>query len=195
MATTAAEVLGSKVMRWLHAPKYVVFAARDTLSLVLRGTDRRDKALARQINGLTGWMSNQWIERLVTDLKPGLTRFEWLLVGPARKSIPPLEVQAAKIAFLRGIGADRMSLDLPNAEVTRLARRVSLRKASNLERIAEAQRTIELACFVTHRLEVLTDGAIGLFNHLVNDIAPRSGPRNPHRGTAGISFADAGRAV
>ena len=99
LATTAPDVLRGKVMRWLHARKHVVFAARDIRSLVRRETDRRDKALAGQINGQTGSMSNQWIERLATDLEPGLTRFEWLLSGPARKSIPALETQAAKIAF------------------------------------------------------------------------------------------------
>lgn len=93
------------------------------------------------------------------------------------QSIPALEAQAAKIAFLQGIGADRLSLDLPDAEVTRLARRVSLRKASNLKRITEPQRTIELACFLKHRLGVLTDGAIDLFNHLVNDIVRRARDR------------------
>ncbi|WP_297771272.1 hypothetical protein [uncultured Roseovarius sp.] len=79
-------------------------------------------------------------------------------------------LKAAKIVFLRGTSADRLSLDLPDAVVTRLGRRVSLRKASNLERITGPQRTIEPACFLKHRLEVLTEGAIDRFNHLVNDI-------------------------
>ncbi|MEP1588967.1 hypothetical protein [Sulfitobacter sp.] len=114
---------------------------------------------------------------MATGLEPGLTRFEWLLAGPARKSIPALEAQTAKIAFLRDIGADRLPLDLPDAEVTRLARRVTLRKASNLERITKPQRTIELACFLKHRLEVLTDGTIDLFNHLVNNIVRRARDR------------------
>lgn len=177
LATTAVDVLQVKVMRWLHARKYVVFPARDVRSLVRCEVERRDMKLAVLISGDEGSKSSQWIEHLAADLEPGLTRFEWLLAGPARKSIPALEAQAAKIAFLRGIGADRMSLDLPDAEVTRLARRVSLRKASNLERIAEPQRTIELACFLKHRLEVLTDGTIDLFNHLVNDIVRRARDR------------------
>lgn len=177
LATTAVDVLRGKVMRWLHARKYVVFAARDIRSLVRREAERRDKTLARRINDPQRSISGRWIEDLATDLEPGLTRFEWLLAGPARKSIPALEAQAAKIAFLRDIGADRLSLDLPDAEVTRLARRVSLRKASNLGRIIEPQRTIELACFLRHRLEVLTDGAIDLFNHLVNDIVRRARDR------------------
>lgn len=54
--------------------------------------------------------------------------------------------------------------------MTRLAKRIGLRKVFNLERIAEPQRTIELACFLKHRLEILTDSAIDLSNHLVNDI-------------------------
>ncbi len=177
LATTAVDVLRDKVMRWLHARKYVVFPARDIRSLVRREVERRDKALARRINDPQRSISGRWIEDLATDLEPGLTRFEWLLAGPARKSIPALETQAAKIAFLRGIGVDRISLDLPDAEVTRLARRVTLRKASNLERITEPQRTIELACFLKHRLEVLTDGAIDLFNHLVNDTVRRARDR------------------
>ena len=177
LATTAPDVLRGKVMRWLHARKYVVFSDRDIRSLVRREVERREQALARCINDPQGSISGRWIEDLATDLELGLTRFEWLLAGPARKSIPALEAQAAKIAFLRDICADRLSLDLPDAEVTRLARRVSLRKASNLERITEPQRTIELACFLKHRLEVLTDGAIDLFSHLVNDIVRRARDR------------------
>ena len=147
-----------------------MFSARDIRSLVRSEVSRRDRSLARQINDQHGLVSSRWIDDLATDLEPGLTRFEWLLAGPARKSIPALESQVSKIAFLRGAGADRLSLDLPDAEVTRLGRRVGLRKASNLGRITELQRTIELACFLRQRLEVLTDDAIDLFNHLVNDI-------------------------
>lgn len=177
LATTAVDVLRGKVMRWLHARKYVVFPARDIRSLVRREAERRDKALARRINDRQWSISDRWIEDLATDLEPGLTRCEWLLAGPVRKSIPALEAQADKIAFLRDIGADHLLLGLPDAEVTRLARRVALRKASNLGRITEPQRTIELACFLKHRLEVLTDGTIDLFNHLVNDIVRRARDR------------------
>lgn len=177
VSTTAPDVLGGRAMKWLHARKYIVITERDIRSLVRRETDRRDKVLAASINRSNEFHSTLWIEALVADLEPSLTRFDWLLSGPTRKSIPALEAQAKKIAFLKEMGADSLSLDLPDAEVNRLSRKVSLRKASNLERIAEPQRTIELACFLKHRLEVLTDGTIDLFNHLVNDIVRRARDR------------------
>ncbi|NVO56936.1 Tn3 family transposase [Rhodobacteraceae bacterium B1Z28] len=177
LSTTAPDVLASKIARWLHTRQYIVFSGRDIRGLVRREIDQRNKKLAASINGKGGSQSAHWIEVLTAEIEPALSRFDWFLAGPSRKSIPALEVQSAKIAYLRQIGADNLSLDLPDAEVTRLARRVSLRKASNLERITEPQRTIELACFIQHRLEVLTDGAIDLFNHLVNDIVRRARDR------------------
>lgn len=177
LSTTASDVLVAKAMRWLHARKYVVFSERDICSLVRRETARRDKVLAASIKKGGEFPSTLWIEALVADLEPSLTRFDWLLAGPTRKSIPAMETQAAKIAFLKEMGADDLSLELPDAEVSRLSRKVSLRKASNLERISEPQRTIELACFLKHRLEVLTDGTVELFNHLVNDIVRRARDR------------------
>lgn len=180
LSTTAPDVLASKIARWLYARKYIVFSDRDIRGLVRREIDRRNKKLAASIDRQGGSQSAQWIDVLTAELDPTLSMFDWLLAGPSRKSIPALEAQSAKIAFLRDLGADCLSMDLPDAEVTRLARRVSLRKASNLERIAEPQRTIELVCFMRHRLELLTDGAIDLFNHLVNDIVRRSRGRAIH---------------
>ncbi len=177
LSSTAPEILTGKAARWLHARNYVVFADRELRSLVRREIDRRDKQLAALINGVGGTKAAVWVDALTAHLEPGLSRFEWLLAGPSRKSIPALEAQAAKIAYLRDIGSDSLALGLPDAEVARLARRVSLRKASGLERITEPQRTIELACFLKHRLDVLTDGAVDLFNHLVNDIVRRARDR------------------
>ena len=74
-----------------------------------------------------------------------------------------------------------MSLDWPDG-LARCRRNASAQaskfaQASSLERIAEPQRTIELACFLKHRLEVRTDGTIDLFNHLVNDVVRRARDR------------------
>lgn len=99
-------MLGGKVIRWLHAWKHVVCPAVDVFSLIRRKKERRDNVLVLRINDPQRPISGRWIEDLATDLEPGLTRVEWLIAAPARKSIPALDAQAFKIAVLRDIGSD-----------------------------------------------------------------------------------------
>ncbi|MES0827005.1 DUF4158 domain-containing protein [Ruegeria sp. SCP11] len=99
LATTAADVLRGKVMRWLHARKYVVFPARDIRSLVRREVERREKKLAALINGDEGSKSRQWIEDLAVDLEPCLRRFEWLLAGPPAKAFRHWKPRRPKSRF------------------------------------------------------------------------------------------------
>lgn len=62
LATTEVDVLRGKVLRWLHARKYLLYPARDIRSLVRREVERRDKKLAVFIDGAEGSKSCLWDE-------------------------------------------------------------------------------------------------------------------------------------
>ena len=89
---------------------------------------------------------------------------EWFTVGPVRKSIPALETQANKSVFLRGVGADRLSLDLLDTDATRLGRRAHFVKGvqPGLDRWASRNDRSDL--FFEHRLMVLIYGSVDCFN-------------------------------
>lgn len=175
------DALLQQARSWVRQSNYLQPGSRALRDIVFRVIARREegiaKSLARSASGL-----EQWLPTLVEEVRPNVSRLEWLASGPRRKSLASLEEQVAKISLLRDLGAGRFDLDgLPEAGQSRYARRVRLTRASKLGRLGEPSRTISVACFLERQLRVQTDSAVDLFNHLVNDLVRRARDRGIER--------------
>jgi hypothetical protein len=110
-----------------------------------------------------------WLPRLLATVEgTAMSHLECLGAVPASKATRSLEQQAEKIAFLKQLGADRLTLpDLPLAGLEHFARRMMTRKPAALRRLKEPCRTIELTCFLRRTLLRLTDASLTLLDHQI----------------------------
>ena len=166
---------------WVRQSNYLQPGTRPLRDAVSKVVTRREKRIFKALTRSAPEMA-RWVPSLTEDVRPHVTRLEWLSAGPRRKSLAALEDQVAKISLLRELGAGTLDLDgLPEAGQSRYARRVRLTRASKLGRTADPGRTISIACFLERQLRIQTDSAVDLFNHLVNDLVRRARDRGIER--------------
>lgn len=166
---------------WLRQSNYLQPGQREVRDIVSRVVAKREKRIFNALEASAPEL-DQWLPTLIEEVRPNVSRLEWLCSGPRRKSLAALEDQVAKISLLRALGAGRFDLaGLPDAGQLRYAGRVRLTRASKLARLADPARTISIACFLEHQLRLQTDSAIDLFNHIVNDLVRRARDRGIER--------------
>jgi TnpA family transposase len=174
LSEQAARCIGSDslmhdAMTWLHRHEYLLPPRRGLEEIVARARERADQKLivgiSRDVPDVT---CAQWISQLSERKSGRRGLFEALLTTPKGRSVSVLEAQTAKIAALRDLGADRLTLGgLSPALIAQHAAMVSARPASRIGRVSEPYRTIQIACFLHERLFSLSDQAARMADHLI----------------------------
>lgn len=154
---------------WLVEHRYRLLRERDIQRLVRAARRHHAQILFRNIAAAVRSERESWLPRLLATVEgTAMSHLEWLGTVPASKATRSIEEQAKKIAFLKQLGADRLTLsDLPHAGLEHFARRMMTRKPAALRRLKEPHRTIELACFLRHILLRLTDASLTLLDHQI----------------------------
>ena len=111
------------------------------------------------------------------DPEADISRLDWLRAGPQSKKPQGFANHIAKVAFLKTLGADRLTFDLPLARLRHYARPMLYRKPAALAHMRAPRRTLELACFLRLQLLRLTDSGLDLLDHRVADLWRGAGAR------------------
>lgn len=108
-------------------------------------------------------------ELLVVDPEVGHTRLFWLGDGATQASPAAVKSEVAKLAFLRGLGADRMDLSAVPAERRRFLAGIGRRSTAQalVRREDERRYPILLAFLAETAVEVL-DEVVGLFDQTLS---------------------------
>lgn len=125
---------------------------------------------------------------LVTDPEVKTTRLRWLATGPVEASPAAVKAEVAKLAFLRGLGADALDLSVLPAERHRFLATVSGRlTAQALERRDPQRRYPILLTLLAQSATDVLDEVVDLFDQA---ISAREGkaerPARPRRGAGRV---------
>jgi TnpA family transposase len=161
--------LMARARAWLVEHRYLLRRERDIKRLANAARRHHEQALFRTIAAAVRSERESWLPCLLAPLDgTAMSHLEWLGVMPSGRSAESLEEQIAKVAFLKEVGADRLTLpDLPLAGLLHFARRMTTRKPAALRRLKDPHRTIELACFLRVTLLRLTDASLTLLDHRI----------------------------
>jgi hypothetical protein len=106
---------------------------------------------------------------LVTDPEVKTTRLRWLATGPVEASPAAVKAEVAKLAFLRGLGADALDLSVLPAERRRFLATVGRRLTAQALGRRDPQRRypILLTLLAQSATDVL-DEVVGLFDQAIS---------------------------
>lgn len=162
--------LMTRARTWLVGRRYILPRERDIRRQAIAARRHQEQRIFSTIEAAAPLsVRRDWVAKLaeVRELEQ-VTHLEWLRATPATRSARALEEQLKKVEFLRGLGADRVSLaDLPAAGLEFYGRRIMTRKVGALGLIKEPRRTIELACFLRLTLQRLMDSSLVLLDHQI----------------------------
>jgi TnpA family transposase len=162
--------LAQRARIWLIEHDYVLPGDSVIRRLTVRALRFQEKALLQSIASATEkTLRAKWCGELLAPAPQGdRTVLEWLQAAPTSKSMKSLDDQLAKIALLRGLGAENLGLDvIPLVGLEHFSRQLTMRKPAAMSSIREPRRTLELACFIRLQLMHLTDTALILVDHLI----------------------------
>jgi hypothetical protein len=171
--TFEIEALVAQARIWLFEHCYIILPARRLRGLAVAARRHQEAVLIGHIEAIVPAENRAtWLPQLLQsiDLETGTSRLEWLRAGPQSKKPHGLADHIAKVAFLKGLGADRLMLDLPLAGLRHYARPMLYRKPAALAHMRAPRRTLELACFLRLQLLRLTDSGLDLLDHRVADL-------------------------
>ena len=143
------------------------------VTILKRVAAARDRAGDETWVRLSGLLTARWREVLdgLLVIDPGLggSRLEWLQRGPVTASAGTIRSELAKLAFLRGIGADRLDLSMLAMERRRFLAGIARRSSSPaLARRDPFRRyPILLASVAQSAIDVL-DEVVGLFDQALS---------------------------
>ena len=177
------EFLSARAME-RDSPRLLFSAACDLLragrvvrpgvvTILKRVAAARDRAGDETWVRLSGLLTARWREVLdgLLVIDPGLggSRLEWLQRGPVTASAGTIRSELAKLAFLRGIGADRLDLSMLAMERRRFLAGIARRSSSPaLARRDPFRRyPILLASVAQSAIDVL-DEVVGLFDQALS---------------------------
>jgi TnpA family transposase len=170
------DALVHAAMTWLYGLGYVLPSQRRLVELANSARERVDWRLREAIGEvIAAGVREGWIETLSLKSGRSATLFEDLCHTPKGRGIPILEQQGAKIKILKSLGADRLNeINFSPTLLANYAARVAARSVNRLWRTLEPLRTVEIACFLHHRLLVLSDQLAQMIDHQIGRIWGRA---------------------
>ncbi len=112
---------------------------------------------------------------------------EWLKRAPKRHGPSSLAEVSEKIAFLKGLGADKWALeDITSARLHAYGQSVSKRAPSDTKRVLGDQHDLEIVCFLRMTLLELTDAALYMAGRRVNDLTRHAATRVEAKQARGV---------
>ena len=178
--TFEIEALVAKARIWLSEHRYIVLPGRRLRGLAVAARRHQEAALIGRTEAIVpAGNRTAWLPQLLQSIDPeaGISRLDWLRAGPQSKKPHGLADHIAKVAFLKTLGADLLTLDLPLAWLRHHARPMLYRKPAALAHMRAPRRTLELACFLRLQLLHLTDSGLDLLDHRVADLWRGAGTR------------------
>jgi len=163
----------ARARAWVHEHQFVLPTTRNLRSLAVAARKWRDDAVLEEIQGrIDETVRDQWLSRLleIGDPATGATRMDWLRDGPRSKRPHGLTDQVEKIEFLKGLGADQLTMNLSLAGLQHYARHFSYRKPAALARMSDARFTLEAGCFLRLQLLRQSDRGLEVLDHRIADL-------------------------
>ena len=145
---------------WLYDRRYVLPGTRSLEEMAAAAQTHALEALATGIRLAVGPnVTGGWASQLSgAGPHPGEALLDWLRAPPAGYGRREIADVQDRIAALRRLGADGISIpDLTVDRMRQHAMRIARRKATTLSRLREPRRTVEIGCWLRLQLLELTD--------------------------------------
>lgn len=173
IASVSPSELLTIAREWLRSHCYIAPNKRVLSGLCRRIWQDRLELLALGIRSKV--KTDSWIEALSAIRPSGQSVLEWLREGPRRRSKTAFEAELSKVRLLRDLGTSPLDLKgTPEAVIAMHARKITMRKPSEITRLHEPGRTVALACYFHKELQRRLDLAVESLMFLVNDMQRKS---------------------
>ena len=157
--------------RWLYDHRLVVLRERELRALILQALRQYEGQFAAQIvSSVEPQQLSAWKAAIVQPHASGSTMQSWLWAAPAKHSTPQIKGVLERIEVLTTLGVSAHLTSVPDAVLSRYARRLVSRAPAVAARIAEPARTIEVACFLRYALLRTTDHLLLMVRRQVADL-------------------------
>lgn len=157
--------------RWLYDHRWVVLRERELRALILQALRQYEAQFAAQnVSSVEPQQLAAWKAAMVQPHASGSTMQSWLWAAPAKHSTPQIRGVLERIEVLRALGVSAHLTSVPDAVLSRYARRLVRRAPAVAARIAEPARTIEVACFLRYALLRTTDHLLLMVRRQVADL-------------------------
>ena len=186
---SSASAVVVELMGWLYTRRIRIPGVRRLRSLATRVVRRAENALAATIRqaGIDKDLQRHWAERLfATRPETTSTYLEWLGTPPASRSPGALATAIDKRRYLLELmipGHPLRGVSL--GTLTDLAQRCRARSPSEVERLPEPTRSLEIACFLHHAWLEINDTVLALADASTTDL------RREAHGRAQLAAAEA----
>jgi hypothetical protein len=170
---STVDQLVERAKLWVYQNRFISLGERD-----LR--DRARRAMGESLLGLLQLIREQlppheqrrWESQLLR-LREGSsqTTLEWLQQPPRRKSINALRERQERIAFLKGLGVDKLDLDVvPIEKIRAYAAQMHGMRPAKFRELADPTRSVRLVCHLKIALMQASDAAIMLASRQIAKI-------------------------
>jgi TnpA family transposase len=157
--------------RWLYDHRLIVLRERELRALILQALRQYEAKLAAEIvAAVEPQQLSAWKAAMVQPHGHSGTMQSWLWAAPAKHSTRQIGGVLERIEVLTTLGVSAHLTTVPDAVLSRYARRLASRAPAVAARIAEPARTIEVACFLRYTLLRTTDHLLLMVRRQVADI-------------------------
>jgi len=188
-AAVSIDELVSQGVLWLYENRWLnpgdrpirdaaraAFAAIDAKCIAAMHKDVLPAARAKVVSAIYGVRKGR-----------GGSVLEWLRRAPKRHGPSSLAEVSEKIAFLKGLGADKWALEgITSARLHAYGQSVSKRAPSDTKRVLGDQHDLEIVCFLRMTLLELTDAALYMAGRRVNDLTRHAATRVEAKQARGV---------
>jgi TnpA family transposase len=158
---------------WVYQRRYITVGERDFRERARRAMADSELGLLQLIRGqLSPHEQSRWEAQL---LKPrpssSQSTLEWLQQPPRRKSINALRERQERIAFLKGLGVDKLDLEaVPIEKIRTYAAQMHNMRPTKFRELADPTRSLRLVCYLKMALMQASDAAIMLASRQIAKI-------------------------
>jgi TnpA family transposase len=174
ITVSSPQALLSDAYRWLYEHRYLIPSRRRVQERIRQSIRYSERQLLQAIDPeVPAATRKAWMHALLSTPpeKTAGTAWDWLRATPGRKSKKQLSDGLEKLRFLQSLGVDRIRLEgLSTARQRLYAQQMAGRKASQLNRQREPQRSLELVCFARFTLLQTTDTVLALIEQKIVDL-------------------------
>lgn len=160
--------------QWLYEHRYFIPRRRRLQDRIRQSIRHAERQLLNTIEQeIPAASRKRWMETLLSSPpnKKVNTASDWLRAAPKRKSKKQLTEGLDKLHFLQSLGVDQISVEEISMAGLRLyAQRMAQRKASQLNKLREPRRSLELVCFARFTLLQTTDVVLELIDQDIVDL-------------------------
>jgi hypothetical protein len=157
--------------QWLYDRKLLVMREKDLRSIIFVAIRQFEAKFIKEIRADAGpELVTRWQQTLVKARESSLTTQSWLWAPPAKHSTRQIDELLEHVELLYQLDVQHHLQDHPDDLLRRYARRLASRPPSAGRKIVEPRRTIEVACFMRHSLQVNTDRLLLMVRRRVSDL-------------------------